>query len=142
MQRKFKFKTIRSYAEHLLTKTDFVDCHGRRVGLDYPTILGMIRKRFPRGHTSIRSLRQNVYTLDPATRLPVRRKSRKLLAREYARTLLMQRDSDGRGLPLASISRKVKAKFRDTPFITRTQLALMLPALRREFRSRLPGARG
>lgn len=136
------FKTIRSYAEHLLTKTDFVDCHGRRVGLDYPTIIALIKRKFPSSRTSTPSLRQNVYMLDPSTRLPVRRKSRRLLAREYARTLLMQRDSNGKGLPLEKVSWKIKGKFRDVPKISATRLALMLPALRREFRSRLPSVRG
>lgn len=133
-----QFKTIKQYAEHLLTKTDYVDCWGRSVGLDYLTILSLIRRYFPEGRTSIRSLRAYLYTLDSSTRLPVRRRSHKILAREYARALLLESNPDGTGLALKVVSDTVKKKFPRTKRIAVKQLVAMLPALRRNFKSRVP----
>lgn len=126
MSKKPKYKTIRQCAEALLVEADYVDVNGRKVGLDYITILARIKRAFPNSRTSIRALRFILYSLPDGTRLPVRRRSRKILAREYARALLIRYDEHtGDGLSFEAISKLVKRKFRDVPRITPRRLSYM-----------------
>lgn len=104
-------KTIKAFAHDLITRTDFVDCYGRNVGLDYATILVMIRAEFPRARTTMRALRRILDNIDRnSIRLPVRRRSRKILAEEYTKALLLGPTETHRG-----ILKKVCVKFGDAP---------------------------
>lgn len=108
-------KTIKAYAIELITKTIFVDCYGRNVGLDYATVLASIRSEFPRGRTTMRALRRIIDGLDRSTiRLPVRRRSRKILAEEYIKSLLL------RPVCYKHIYHTVKDVFADAPVEVRT----------------------
>jgi hypothetical protein len=128
-----RYKTIKEYAQHLLLFTDFVDCYGRRVGLHYDVILERIRREFPRSRTTKRALRYILhYQLDRAARLPARHRSRRILSREYARSLLVYCDSQGVGLSLSRISRKKRDKFPFTPSISARTLQSWEDALKRE----------
>jgi hypothetical protein len=91
-------------------KVDFVDVYGRKVGLSYEAILARIRKEFPRARTTMGALRYEryfLYRVKPQTRLPARHRSRKVLAREYARSLLMH----GAGISYKTIGNKTVGKF-------------------------------
>jgi hypothetical protein len=110
-----KYSTIKAFATAKLLETDYVDCWGRNVGLDYDTILKQIKEEFPKARTSMRALRLILYSIDGNVRLPVRRRSRRILAKEYARALLLQRDSNGSGVTFLKISNAVKRKFPDVP---------------------------
>lgn len=107
-----KFKHISDYAKHLLTKTDFVDCYGRNVGLDYQTILELIKEEFPKARTTKRALRHILYyCLDRSVRMPARYRSRKILAREYAKARLLRRNERGLGRRIDKIKEDVRQKF-------------------------------
>ena len=83
-----------------------------------------------RYRTSLGSLRKIAYALNGSEqRMPVRRRSEKILARDYARALLLQRDAAGMGLSLRAISRAVKKKFPSYPIVPRQlkSLAVYLP---------------
>lgn len=126
------YKTIKALSQALLLKVDFVDCYGRNVGLGYAEILARIKKEFPSARTTMGALRYVLYSIDPQTRLPARHRSRKILAREFARSLLMQRDARGMGLPLRIISDRTKRKFSDAPRISTRALKNFSHALTRE----------
>lgn len=100
--------TIKSYAEELLIRESYVDINGRSVGLDYRHILDLIRERFPVSRTSLKELQKIAYSLNTMCRMPVRRRSRKILAHDYAQTLLL-RDIKKH----SSISTAVRKKFTD-----------------------------
>lgn len=117
--KKRRFKTIKDYAVFLLVKTDFVDCYGRNIGHDYDTILAKIRREFPQARTTKRALRYVLYGIDQKVRLPARHRSRKILARVYARALLLEVDgSSGLGLSFDTIRKRTRAKFRGAPDLT------------------------
>jgi hypothetical protein len=128
---------ITDYAKQLLLKTDFVDCYGRNIGLDYETILELIRARFPNARTTKRSLRFILYQIDKSARLPARRRSRKILRKEFIRALLL----DPAGISHASIRSRARRKFPDVPgAITSAILAAHERALTKE-RFELPERR-
>lgn len=128
-----RYKTIKDYAEHLLLLTDFTDCYGRRVGLHYDVILARIKRMFPSSRTSMRALRYILhYQIDRAARLPARHRSRKILAREYAKAMLLQRDSHGVGVSLKTIQMSAIRKFPHTPIISLRTLQSWSDRLPRE----------
>lgn len=127
-----KYKTIKAFSQALLLKVDFVDCYGRNIGLGYADILSRIKTEFPKSRTTMGALRYVLYSIDRQTRLPARHRSRKILAREFARSLLMQRDARGMGLPLKNISNRTKRKFADVPRISVRTLNNFANALDRE----------
>lgn len=103
-------KTIKAFAIEQITRTLFVDCYGRNVGLDYQTILAEIRREFPKARTTMRALRRILDDMDRSTiRLPVRRRSRKIMAEEYIRSLLLKPVS------YTYIRDKLYLTFGDTP---------------------------
>lgn len=129
MARKRTYKTVREAAEALLTQVVYVDMYGRNVGLPYKAILAELHSTFPEGskqwpgkRTSIKSLRRIGYALSAQNvRLPVRRRSVNILARDYARALLLKTE-DGIGLTFERISRIVKRKYPEMKRLTREQL--------------------
>jgi hypothetical protein len=74
------------------------------------------------------SLRFVLYRIDPAQRLPARRRSRKKLARDYARALLTRPE----GMPYRVILFAVSEKFPGTPPLTTATLARWEAQLVRE----------
>lgn len=97
---------VREYAEELLEATFFVDISGRRVGYDYVTISKMIRERFPGSRASVRVLRDwyaPALQRKPGVRMPLRRRSRAIMASEFTRSLLLRALDDGRGLAYSTI---------------------------------------
>lgn len=128
-----RYKTIKDYAQHLLLLADFIDCYGRRVGLHYDVILALIRVEFPRSRTTKRALRYILhYQLDRAARLPARHRSRRILSREYARSLLLHCDPKGHGFGYVAIKQKTSRKFPQTPAISTRTLKSWEEALKRE----------
>lgn len=97
--------TIKQLAEDLLVRESYVDVNGRSVGLDYLYILSAIRENFPTSRTSLKELQKIAYSLNSTTRMPVRRRSRKILACDYAMTLLL------RGLTHKGVGKAVRKKF-------------------------------
>lgn len=138
------FKTIRAYAIHLIYTVDFVDCRGRNIGYDYQAILTKIKQAFPESRTSMGALRRILDSLDGSQRLPARRRSRKILATEYARSLLLQVDSTGRGLTFQTISRKVRGKFRglDPGVCSVHATSLLAYWMERRGEFKMPASRG
>lgn len=124
--KKKKPKTIKDYAQRLLLEADFVDAYGRNVGFDYETILRMIKAEFPEARTTKQALRYVLYTIDPKLRLPARHRSRRVLGREYARSLLLKKWS------YQKIQAETHKKFSDAPYITTATLRSFEEALRRE----------
>jgi len=125
-----RFKTIRAFSQHLLLKVDFVDCYGRNIGLGYAAILERIKAEFPKARATMGALRYELYFMRRGTndvRLPARCRTRlgsdKILSREFARSLLMQRDEFGVGLPLRIISDRTQRKFSRVPIRTLSRLA-------------------
>jgi len=105
-------RTIKTFAHELLVRVDFVDCYGRPIGLDYDTILASIRREFPKSRTTKNALRYIYNNLDRnSIRLPARHRSRKILAREYIKALILHPDA----LTFIRIYHRVRRKFRDTP---------------------------
>lgn len=105
---------IKPYVEELLTTILFVDVDtGRGVGYDYASVVALVKKRFPKSRVSVRNLwGWYAYNMQSVgKRLPVRRRSRRILARDYTRALLMAKDSNGVGKPFASVTREVNKVF-------------------------------
>lgn len=104
--------TIREYARELLLRVSFVDVFGRNVGYDYQYILSLIKKAFPRSNTTPRLLWWEAAELrSEGIRIPARRTSRRVAARDYTRALLMVSESTGYGLSNSAIRNKVRARF-------------------------------
>lgn len=82
--------TIKTFAHDLLVKTNFVDIHGRAVGYDYDYILARIMEQFPEARTTRRLVQDMAYIFNRTERLPVRRRSRRALAEDYAAVLLLR----------------------------------------------------
>lgn len=110
---------VRARVEQLLAAVSFVDIHGRNVGYDYKAITQTIKKEFPTSRVSVKALKDwYAYNMQgQGKRLPVRRKSRKVLARDYTRILLLQNE-DALGLSLRVIKRRVKTKFPEVPSLS------------------------
>lgn len=107
-----RYKTIKEYAQLLLVKVDFVDAYGRNIGYDYERILEKIKLEFPRARTTKRALRHILYYgLDRSVRLPARLRSRKVLAREYAK-MLLTKSEDGVGFSHKNIQDRAYSKFK------------------------------
>lgn len=119
MKKKKTYSTITEEAEALLMEVSYVDVYGRAVGLTYKAILKKLHIDFPRARTSLGSLRKIAYALNASKRrMPVRRRSPKVLARDYARALLL----DKAGYSFRTISKKVFGKFPEHAFIPTRQL--------------------
>lgn len=118
------YRTLTEAAEALLMATSYTDVYGRNVGLTYKAILFKLRHDFPKSRTSLGSLRKIAYALNGSKqRMPVRRRSPRVLARDYARALLVAVDpKTGTGYKLRTISRKVKQKFPEHAYIPERQL--------------------
>jgi hypothetical protein len=124
--RKKVYRTIKEAQEDLLMQVSYVDVYGRRVGLTYKTILRKLHEIFPKGsknwpgyRTSLRSLQMVAYALNGSElQMPVRRRSPKVLARDYARSLLV----DPAGYSFITIAKKVKIKFPEYGRLTAEQL--------------------
>jgi hypothetical protein len=142
MSKKTVHKTIREAAEALLSQVSYVDVYGRNVGLTYKIILNKLHEVFPNGslnwpayRTSLRSLQMVAYALNGSDmKMPVRRRSSKVLARDFARALLVKRDKDGNGLSYVSIARQVKRKFPDYAYLSAEQLGGLALYLSKQFK--------
>ena len=107
-------------------QVSYVDVYGRRVGLTYRAILKKLHESFPEGsknwpayRTSLRSLQMVAYALNGSRcQMPVRRRSSKVLARDYARALLV----DLMGYSFKQIARMVKRKFPEYGMLSAEQL--------------------
>jgi hypothetical protein len=141
--RKRTYRTIREAAEALLTQVVYVDMYGRNVGLPYKAILAELHATFPEGskqggggpgkRTSVKTLRRIGYAINAqGVRLPVRRRSITILARDYARSLLLKTE-DGIGIPFERISRLVKRKYPGMKSLTREQLRWLAIYVAKEF---------
>lgn len=117
-----KYKTVKQYAQELLLRVNYVDASGRNVGFDYLHILALLKKEFPNSNTTIKELQKIAYSMNSTIRMPVRRRSRRILARDFARSLLIAKDDTGQGLSYQTISRRVKARFAGTPAMTVCQV--------------------
>jgi len=117
-----KKKTIKEWAHAYLLRVNYTDINGRGVGFDYGHILTKLKETFPHANTSHRWLLKMAYELNGVARLPVRRRSRKILARDFARSLLVEVDGQGNGLPYNTIRRRVKARFPDLPIMSIFQI--------------------
>lgn len=84
-------QTIKMFAHELLVEPNFIDIHGRAVGHDYDFILARIREQFPNARTTRRLLQDMAYIFNRTERLPVRRRSRRALAEDYASAMLLRR---------------------------------------------------
>ncbi len=115
-------KTIKDWAHEQLLRVNYTDINGRGVGFDYTHILVKLKQTFPNANTSHRWLLKMAYELNGTARLPVRRRSRKILARDFARVLLVQRDEAGVGLSYQTIRKRVKARFPDQPIMSVCQI--------------------
>lgn len=86
---------IKEYATELLLSVSFIDIYGRKVGIDYATILAHIRTKFPSSttspsHTTLKELQKIAYALNATgVPLPARRRSRKILVRDFIRSQLV-----------------------------------------------------
>lgn len=108
MSKKKSYNTIKDAAEDLLMQVSYADVYGRRVGLTYNAILIELHKLFPKSRTSLRSLRMIKCNLNRTNHLlPARRRSSKVLARDYARALLVANE----GYSFKQVARMVKRKF-------------------------------
>jgi len=110
---------VKARTEELLAAVSFVDIHGRKIGYDYGTIMEMIKAEFPNSRISSRVLRtKNAYDMQCAgIQLPVRRRSRKVLAREYTHALLLQNEGM-LGLSLRTIRTRIRKKFPGIPVLS------------------------
>lgn len=97
--------TIKKFAHDYFMRISFIDIYGRKVGYDYNFILQEIKTNFPGARTSRRWLQDMAYVLNRSERLPVRRRSRRALAEDYAMALLLRPSQYG------SIRDAVKKKF-------------------------------
>jgi hypothetical protein len=117
------YKTAKQYAQDLLTQINYVDVFGRNVGLDYQHILICLKKEFPKSNTSIKELQKTAYGMNAqGTRLPARRRSRRILARDFARSLLIQADADDVGLSYLSIRSRVRVRFPEQKLLSLSQM--------------------
>jgi hypothetical protein len=111
-------------------QVSYVDVYGRRVGLTYRAILKKLHESFPNGsanwpayRTSLRSLQMVAYALNGSRcQMPVRRRSSKVLARDYARSLLLIADEVGLGYSFKQIARIVRRKFPEYSMLSAEQL--------------------
>lgn len=124
---------VRAYVEELLTAVSFIDINGRKIGFDYLTIAQMVAKKFPNSRLKTRArqeqrgittrkfhLLQDWYmprARRQGLRFPVRYRSRRLLARDYARALLIEQ-TDNVGLTLETIRRRVRKRFPEIPALS------------------------
>lgn len=109
-----KYRTVKQYAQELLVRVNYVDAFRRNVGLDYRAILVLLKREFPKSNTTVKELQKIAYSMNGANvRLPVRRRSRRILARDFARALLLFKDEAGQGLSYQVIASRVKARFPD-----------------------------
>ncbi len=102
---------IGEYARSLLLATNYVDIYGRKVGLDYATILDRIKLRFPQTRISLKWLQKMGYEMNASgTPLPARRRSRSILARDFVRAQISSNQplTSGR---LYTILRSLRARF-------------------------------
>lgn len=137
-----KYRTVKQYAQELLVRVNYVDAFNRNVGLDYRHILAMLKKEFPKSGTTLKELQKIAYGLNAANvRLPVRRRSRRILARDFARSLLILKDESGRGLSYRVIASRVKGRFPDTAYLAERQLGGIAGHLSRAGKA-LPAQRG
>jgi hypothetical protein len=139
--KKKAYKTIKETAEALLMQVSYVDVYGRKVGLTYRAILKRLHDGFPNGspnwpayRTSLRSLQMVAYALNGSRcQMPVRRRSSKVLARDYARALLVHVHDEcdcspnvstlvGEGYSFKQIARMVKRKFPEYSMLSAEQL--------------------
>jgi hypothetical protein len=145
MSKKKTFTTIKEAAEDLLMQVSYVDVYGRNVGLTYRAILKKLHESFPQGSknwpglkTSLRSLQMIAYALNGSRcKMPVRRRSSKVLARDYARALLVEVADDhytGYGYSFKQIARKVKAKFPEYDSLSAEQLTGLSLHLSKHFK--------
>lgn len=127
--------TIREYAEKLLTEVSFVDLDGRKIGYDYATVAAMVTDRFPKSRVSASLLRTwYAYAMRvEGQRMPVRCRSRRLLARNYTRVLLMQTDKGGIGLSFNTIQRRVAKRFPDVEVRSKTSLSATISRLKQQY---------
>ena len=123
------YRTIKEASEALLLQVSYVDIYGRKVGLTYNVILKLLHDYFPNGsprpgfQTSRRSLQMTAYELNGSSKhMPVRRRSSTILARDFARALLVETDKSGRGLSYATIARRVKRKFPEYDYLSAEKL--------------------
>jgi hypothetical protein len=82
--------TIKKFAHDYFMRVSFIDIYGRNIGYDYDFILEEIKRTFPDARTSRRWLQDMAYILNRSARLPVRRRSRRTLAEDYAMSLLLR----------------------------------------------------
>lgn len=99
--------TIKEFAHAFFVRVNYIDIYGRNVGYDYNYILTKLKEKFPGAKTSRRWLQMMAYELNGSVRFPVRRRSRTILARDYAKTLLLKPE----GLPYGCIVDRVYRKF-------------------------------
>ncbi len=136
------YKTVKEAAEALLLQVSYVDIYGRKVGLTYKAILKKLHESFPNGspnwpkyRTSLRSLQMVAYALNGSDKkMPVRRRSSKVLARDFARVLLLKTDENGKGLSYVSIARQVKRKFPEYDYLSAEQLGGLALYLSKQFK--------
>lgn len=83
-------QTIRRFAREYFVRVNYVDIYGHNVGYDYEFILAEIKKQFPKARTSKRWLRMMAYEITGTVRMPMRRRSRTLLAKGYSMSLLIE----------------------------------------------------
>jgi hypothetical protein len=117
--------TIKKFAHEYFVKVNFVDIYGRNIGHDYSFILDRIKEQFPEARTSRRWLQDMAYILNRSERLPVRRRSRRTVAEDYAKALLLR--WNGRRVHNA-VSSEVRKKFPEQhiPVARLRQLELQL----------------
>lgn len=101
-------QTIRAFAHDYFLRVSYVDIYGRNVGYDYDHILEEIKANFPNARTSKIWLRRMAYEI--TDRMPVRRRSRRALASDYAMSELL-RTRSGRGISMPVIIRNIHIKF-------------------------------
>lgn len=117
------FATVKQYATRLLLEVNYVDAYRRNVGLDYREILGRLKTEFPNSNTTVKELQKIAYGMNGQNiRLPVRRSSRRILARDFARSLLIHRDEQGIGLSYQAIGRRVRSLFPELPTLSICQV--------------------
>ena len=143
MSKKKTYKTIKEAAQDLLMEVSYVDVYGRNVGLTYDAILKRLHDNFPAGsknwpglRTSLRSLQMIAYALNGSRcKMPVRRRSPKVLARDYARALLMQTyDFGTTGYSFKQIARMVKRKFPEYGTLSHEQMVGLSRHLSKHFK--------
>lgn len=145
MSKKKTYNTIKEAAEDLLMQVSYVDVYGRKVGLTYRAILKKLHESFPAGSknwpglkTSLRSLQMIAYALNGSRcKMPVRRRSSKVLARDFARALLVETDTGdafGTGYSFKTIARMVKRKFPEYDSLSSEQLTGLSLHLSKHFK--------